>query len=248
MDKKIRDRISYVIVDTSSHVLAQAALMHSQLAFPLKNSVVFSDVYEGWSASKFIRIEPIRSLQEYSEFLIKTAWQYVDTEFFIVIQYDGFVLNPDCFLAEFLDFDYIGAVWPHFESYNVGNGGFSLRSTKIMRALNQLIDDETFTLPEDLIICRKYRATLEEKYNINFAPDSIANQFSQELSIQKHTTFGFHGFLLLPLVYRNNLSFLSRNMPKIRNHSKLREFKLGCKLISDSHAAIEHDFETRNLI
>ena len=47
------------------------------------------------------------------------------TEFFIVLQYDGFVLNGNNFLNSFLDFDYIMPPWPHFDCHKVGNGGFT---------------------------------------------------------------------------------------------------------------------------
>ena len=59
--------------------------------------------------SDFIKIDPINSVQGYCEFLLKHAWKYVKTEFFIILQYDGFVLNGDCFSETFLDYDYIGA-------------------------------------------------------------------------------------------------------------------------------------------
>src|ERR1700722_12124880 len=52
----------------------------------------------------------------------------------LTIQYDGFVLDSDMWRAEFLDYDYIGAPWPH-RGYAVGNGGFSLRSVEMMRYL-----------------------------------------------------------------------------------------------------------------
>ncbi len=43
--------------------------------------------------------------------MIKRINSYVATPFALVIQYDGFILNPDAWRDEFLDYDYIGAPW-----------------------------------------------------------------------------------------------------------------------------------------
>ena len=225
------EKITYLLIDTHNHALAQTALRNSQIAFPLKNRLVFSDMEDGWNASDLIRIDPINSVQGYCEFLLKHAWKYVKTEFFIVLQYDGFVLNGDCFSETFLDYDYIGAPWPHFNFHKVGNGGFSLRSKRLMQAAEVLLVQQDFLLPEDVVICRKYRRQLERDAAIKFAPVSVAEKFSQELSAPNHPTFGFHGYTLLPLVYRRNLEFLFQHLPPSKNKNKFNEFKAGCQAL-----------------
>jgi len=60
----------------------------------------------------------------------------IDTQFTLVTQWDGYVINAEAWTEEFLDYDYIGARWigdvvkaaGSPPEYNVGNGGFSLRS------------------------------------------------------------------------------------------------------------------------
>ena len=101
MSAPLQEQITYLLIDTHSHALAQTALRNSQIAFPLKNRLVFSDVEDGWDASDFIKIDPINSVQGYCEFLLKHAWKFVKTKFFIVLQYDGFVLNGNCFPKHF---------------------------------------------------------------------------------------------------------------------------------------------------
>ena len=105
MSVSLSEKMTYLLIDTHNHALAQTALRNSQIAFPLKNRLVFSDVEDGWDASDFIKIDPIHSVQGYCEFLLKHAWKFVKTEFFIVLQYDGFVLNGDCFSENFLEYD-----------------------------------------------------------------------------------------------------------------------------------------------
>ena len=214
MSKFENGRISYLVIDTQHHKLAQAALRNSNTMFPLANRIVFSDQDTGWDATDFIFIEPLKSVSQYCEFLLTHAWKFVKTEFFIVLQYDGFVLNGKKFLNSFLDFDYIGAPWPHFDCHKVGNGGFSLRSKKLMNALQPMLSEKDFRLPEDIVICRKYRPLLELKSKIKFATVNVAEKFSKELKINQTTTFGFHGYKLLPLVYRHTLDILGmQNKP-----------------------------------
>ncbi|MEB0056919.1 MULTISPECIES: DUF5672 family protein [unclassified Variovorax] len=97
---------------------------------------------------------------EYSWFMMFALWRVIDTEFALVVQEDGWVVNAANWREDFLDCDYIGAPihlahivtpkgsywknsfeWTH-ESKEPGhsvtpvqNGGFSLRSQRFMRAL-----------------------------------------------------------------------------------------------------------------
>lgn len=148
-----------------------------------------------------VRINPITNKEQYSRFCIKELNKYVSTDFALVFQYDGYILNPNAWKNEFLQYDYIGATWLYKDGSNVGNGGFSLRSKKL---LNILATDPFITEvhPEDSCICRKYRGYLEEKYQIKFANEAIANQFAIEAygasvipGANKYTgQFGFHGY------------------------------------------------------
>lgn len=142
------------------------------------------------------KIKPIKSKEEYSEFMIKELNDYVDTDFVLIIQHDGYVRNANAWRKDFLDYDYIGAVWWHNDGRNVGNGGFSLRSKKLLEACatNKKI---VKTHPEDLHIGRTYRKILEKEHGIKFAPESIADQFSVEGYATKRIytgQFGSHGF------------------------------------------------------
>jgi len=146
----------------------------------------------------------ITSIDEYSKFMAYELAQYVTSEYTLVIQYDSCVVNPRQWDSEFLQYDYIGAPWPenlHFtdEGVNirVGNGGFSLRSKKLLNALNELrlpfTDNGTGFFNEDGIICVYYRKILEE-YGIRFAPPDVATRFSYENDCPESVknSFGFH--------------------------------------------------------
>jgi hypothetical protein len=109
----------------------------------------------------------------------------------ILIQWDGYVVNASAWDDHFLDFDYIGAVWQdQKEGFRVGNGGFSLRSKKLLTLLQQ--PDMNVSHPEDLEICTKLRGKLEAQ-GIRFADEDTASRFSYEEFGWEKTTFGFHG-------------------------------------------------------
>jgi hypothetical protein len=57
-----------------------------------------------------------------------------------VVQYDGMAANKMHWSDDYYNYDYIGAPWPDRFTWirpeeKVGNGGFSLRSMKLIEAL-----------------------------------------------------------------------------------------------------------------
>jgi Protein of unknown function (DUF5672) len=161
------------------------------------------------SYDRIVHIHHIASIEEYSEFMMKELDKYVQTSHVLVIQHDGFILNPHSWDDEFLQYDYIGAPWCYTDGLNVGNGGFSLRSKKLLKIL---ADDERIVKlhPEDYHIGRTYRRYLERK-GIRFAPEPLASQFSIEGNIKYgwkwNDQFGFHSYQATDLsnwmVFRN---------------------------------------------
>ena len=142
-----------------------------------------------------IRIVPIQRLTssaEYSRFLLSRLIDHVQTSHCLVAQWDGFVLDASSWDHGFLDYDYIGAAWPQFDDgHDVGNGGFSLRSRKLLEACL----DPRFRggHPEDVAICRTNRVFLEREHGIRFADRASADRFSFERCLPRESTFGFHG-------------------------------------------------------
>ncbi len=141
------------------------------------------------------RIDRLATRADYSQFMLAELAEHISTSHALCIQWDGFVLKGSAWRPEFLDYDYIGAVWPHFrDRYNVGNGGFSLRSRRLLHACRHLDFDPRDG--EDLIICRLQRPRLE-KQGIRFAAEEVARQFSFERTQPSGREFGFHGIFNL---------------------------------------------------
>jgi len=137
---------------------------------------------------------PIKNLEDYSEFIVKGLLPHIKTSHVLVCQWDGYVTNPELWSPEFLDYDYIGAMWAWRNENKVGNGGFSLRSRKLLEVLSGDEFNGPF-LPEDEYICQINRGVLEKKHGILFAPESIACKFSNEYRLVGQDSFGFHNFL-----------------------------------------------------
>jgi hypothetical protein len=146
-----------------------------------------------------IRVEyvsEIKSINDYSYFILAKLDYYINTKFCLITQWDSWVINPSYWDFSFLNFDYIGAIWPHYSDNQVGNGGFSLRSKKLLKATRDLINSYSelpCPLIEDDYICRQYRNIFEEKYKIRFPTNKLANKFSIEGNGPPINSFGFHG-------------------------------------------------------
>jgi len=167
---------------------------------------------------KVINIEKL-DYKGYNHFILFKVKDYIKTDFSLLVQNDGYVLNPNKWEDRFFDYDYIGAPWRkdvHFtkEGVNVrvGNGGFSLRSKKLLNSFVDLglefTDGGTGFWHEDGMISVHHRKQLEDA-GIKFAPVKIASLFSREKRCPdsvKHP-FGFHnnkknlgGYLLSKLL------------------------------------------------
>jgi len=48
--------------------------------------------------------------EQYNHFIVYELWKYIDTNFALLVQDDGYVVNPYQWNDEFLKYDYIGAV------------------------------------------------------------------------------------------------------------------------------------------
>jgi len=194
------------------------ALKYSSTFINFKNIKFFSPVNPSVNSFyEYVQI-PKLSYDDYSKFCLVDLPDYIDTEFVLIIHDDGFICNPHLWSDEFLNYDYIGAMWPQghlFENskrwpfvhqkyieskfeYIIGNGGFCLRSKKLIDKVKKLYKDEYYGIPEDVLIGIGFRKELEEN-NIKFANYDIASKFSCETThladriIHPSNTFGFHG-------------------------------------------------------
>jgi hypothetical protein len=193
-------QVTLVAVDTRAPALATQALQRSIADVDFARAVLFT--HPPASAIRVAGIEVvdcglIDSGAAYSQFVLRKLPSHVHTSHVLVTQWDGFVVDAAAWTDEFLTCDYVGAVWPDQPAaVCVGNGGFSLRSRRLLDAgLDARIVDEH---PEDQMLCRENRALLVQTHGVRFASPALARRFAFENEAPRGPTFGFHGAYNLP--------------------------------------------------
>jgi Protein of unknown function (DUF5672) len=183
--------------DSVTPLLAARALERCLDRCDFADAILFSDTP---AAGRFrhVAVDRLKSLDDYSRFCLRTMPLRVETEFALVVQWDGYVVDPGAWASAFRKYDYIGAVIPEDGGIVVGNGGFSLRSRKLLDALPRL--PLVPGVAEDWVISRVFRKSLENDFGIRFAPAALAERFSYEVKPPKRPTFGFHG---MPNLWRH---------------------------------------------
>jgi hypothetical protein len=137
-------------------------------------------------------IPPLHGIQDYNRIVLHDLRDLVQTSHVLIVQWDGFVTHPELWRPDFLSVDYIGPPWYHGGHPGmVGNGGFSLRSKRLLETLASLENLDTAE-PEDMVICVQRRSELEREHGIRFAPLALAQDFGCEYGDYR-PSFGFHG-------------------------------------------------------
>jgi len=152
-------------------------------------------------------ISELKSITEYSYFILAKLDKYIRTKFCLITQWDSWVIDSKFWDSDFLNYDYIGAIWPHYSENKIGNGGFSLRSKRLLESTKDFImsrPDFSTPLIEDDYICRERRKIFEEKYQIKFPTNEIANRFSVERNGVPLRSFGFHGMFNFNFVIKKD--------------------------------------------
>lgn len=188
--------VTLACVDTLNHALALRAIDRSRRGLRFARTLFVTDAIPDDVAVAagvdVARIEPLASRDDYSRFVLKSLLHHVHTPHVLLIQWDGYVANPDAFDPAFLECDYVGAKWYWFDdAMRVGNGGFSLRSRKLLEALQDRRID--LVEAEDITIGRAFRPLLEREFGIRYASEAMADRFAFEAAYPTGMPFGFHG-------------------------------------------------------
>lgn len=164
---------------------------------------------------KGIRYAHTSRLNNIDDFNYKTVYEmgdYINTEFAMLVHYDGFIVNPEMWRDEFLDYDYIGSPWPlpkegdtttYRDIYGnlcrVGNS-VGIRSKRLLdypRKANIPFTPEKGWYNEDGFICCRIRHLLEAE-GMSIAPLEVAKYFGHENmipEIEGIKPFAFHKWM-----------------------------------------------------
>jgi hypothetical protein len=161
----------------------------------------------------FVHIHPCRPLDYmgYNEYVFSELWKDVSTEFCLLVQNDSKVVRPWLWNDNWRRFDYGAAPWPIREnSYiandgvrmRVGNGGFALRSQKLMRTpmeKGMFLKEEQGFWHEDGNICCYWHKEMVDA-GIKYMDLDSAIRFSFETLMPENRgipSFGQHKYFQL---------------------------------------------------
>lgn len=183
--------ITLVTQETIHYELSARALTETLKHIEVSEVLTFSN-REILPGARLVHVDHFPSVGDYCEFMVKGMREHITTDHILFVQWDAMAYNRSMWTDEFLECDYIGAPWPwEGEGRNIGNGGFSLRSRRLLDALTDPLVQLNGT-NEDQVIGQNERKYLEQAYSIRYATTALASQFSYELG--PHVpSFGFHG-------------------------------------------------------
>ena len=196
------DRVTIIGVEGSNNPTkikqACAALNFSQDSIKFARSIFFSPTAPPNLGTNLHVAVPAMTYDQYNEWMLRNMVNHIETDFVLTTQRDGFVVHPAYWNPKFLEYDYIGAPWPFQWPISlinrVGNGGFSLRSKRLLEYVAAHYTKYPFGI-EDKCICEFMYADLV-KEGFKFAPFEVACQFSFEWPsadfLHPERTFGFH--------------------------------------------------------
>jgi len=155
---------------------------------------------------KYEKCPKIENIEVFNSYVYSELYKHVDTSHCLMVQFHAYIVRPELWDDNWLQYDYIGAPWPikddayitsSGERVRVGNGGFSLRSKKLLEIPTKygipLTHDRGFW-NEDGNICVYHRDKFKE-LGIKYAPVDVASIFSYENDVPENKDimpFGFH--------------------------------------------------------
>jgi len=191
--------VTLLAIDCVHPAMACRALSYSAREIDFAGVILFTSADDVSCRGVTVRtIEPISDLAGYSRFCLKELFKHITTDFIITVQTDGFIINPNLWREEFLEYDYIGAPWPASAPWcirnRVGNGGFSLRSRRFLELAAQL--DDEYKHEDVLLTNTRYDYFIAK--GCRYAPVEVALHFALEAKIPDcdynlNNCFGFHG-------------------------------------------------------
>lgn len=200
--------VTLVMVETREHKLARIAVEDCLRVADFGEVLILTDQPSQFQMMIDPAAVPVR-IHRVPDWPDKLGWSrswwfdvpmLLRTRQTLNIQWDSWIADASLWRDDFLKYDYIGAPWWYKDGKNVGNGGFSLVSSRLKR----YIYDRRAIYPcdtsiDDDLLCRKYRPQLELA-GFEWAPERVAHEFSFEgctdgssppREFTKH--FGFHG-------------------------------------------------------
>ena len=109
----VLENITLCCIDTVHHRLALRALERSCAGIRFGRTLLLTDRLppdvEASAGVDVVLMPTLATRTDYSQFVLKSLLPHIATEHVLLVQWDGYVCNPDAWDPAFLDCDYIGA-------------------------------------------------------------------------------------------------------------------------------------------
>jgi hypothetical protein len=156
-----------------------------------------------------VKCEHLGSLSAYSAWCLTRLYRMVDTPYLLIVQRDGWIINPGAWSNDWYVYGYIGPLYNTVSL--VGAGGFSFRHTAFMAKVATLVPEWDGTMEqaeqmhadfsvkypvyEDVVICWNRPAL--ERAGFRWAPAEVGADFcaggNRDDVFYRRRPFGFHG-------------------------------------------------------
>ena len=157
---------------------------------------------------RFSYTDKLDSIDKFNYKMVYELKDHINTEFVLIVHADGFVIHPENWSDEFLEYDYIGSPWPlpkndyayrdsKGEICRVGNS-VSIRSKRLLEypVVNNLKWEKVFDgfYNEDIFLCCYHKNRMEAD-GLKWAPLELAVRFGREHPLPENKgiePFAFH--------------------------------------------------------
>ena len=157
---------------------------------------------------RYSHTSKLDSIDAFNYKMVYELGEHIKTDFCLVVHADGFVIHPELWRDEFLEYDYIGSPWPlptndyayrdsKGEISRVGNS-VSIRSKRLMKypvehnlKWEKVYDD---VYNEDVFLCCTHKNEMERD-GLKWAPIEVAVRFAREHALPENKgidPFAFH--------------------------------------------------------
>lgn len=170
----------------------------SEKYIQFKKKLILTDINYSHPIYEVKNIPKLNNIDQLNLFCIKELWKYIDTPHFMIIQPDGYIINPELWKDDWLNYDYIGAPWSdlimrtQLGHPGIGNGGFCIRSKSLAKFVSN--KQKHLQLPLTFNEDGYYSNKINTESFLKYPTTKEALAFSQEMLIDSSIKpFGIHG-------------------------------------------------------
>jgi len=194
-------RCTLLFVETRAHKITERVIADCLSKANFGDILIYTDKPEliPVAGARYEHVPDFPNKKLAGQFYYGQAMAKVETDFALMLEWDGGIFDASKWRPEFFDYDYIGAPWVvrPGDPYPVGNGGFTLMSRKLGHFVNANL--RAYPVSTDWDFCRVQRPNYERN-GFKWPSAELASFFSWELGPRNPDHFGYHGAFTWPYV------------------------------------------------